>query len=357
MYMQTLSRSLGCAALLGVLAAGTLVPAHAHGTARPARGGGGSSLMWINALDLLPGDPSVHTAFNAVNSGVGGGLSGLIVTSDTLGSVATGGGNKVVEKGLSVPPGYDIAGVRVCYELSNPRSYISQIRLAQVQTPPSSATVLLDDATPLNAGGPTCATSQPANIDAAAGPVLLSLRLAYGNTADRVVIRGLALSLRRHAAPDPVMWINPLALQAGDPSVQTSFNAVNSGVGSGLSGLVIGSTTIGDTATGGGNKVIESGLEVPPGYAIKGVRVCYELSNPRTYISQVRLAQVQNPPSSAIVLLDSAAPLNAEGPTCTTIPTSVDPGQGETLLSLRLNVADTSDRIVVRGLGLVLGSQ
>src|SRR5262249_47193814 len=66
--------------------------------------------MWINHMDLVPGDPSVLTSFNAVNSGVGGGLSGLIIMSSTTGDTATGGGNKVVEKGLQVPPGYLITG-------------------------------------------------------------------------------------------------------------------------------------------------------------------------------------------------------------------------------------------------------
>src|SRR5437867_9545778 len=95
-----------------------------------------TGIMWINHLDLLPGDPSVQTSFNAVNSGVGGGLSGLIIGSSTLGDEADGGGNKVVETALEVPPGFKIIGVRVCYENSNPRSFISQTRLAQVQNPP-----------------------------------------------------------------------------------------------------------------------------------------------------------------------------------------------------------------------------
>jgi hypothetical protein len=90
--------------------------------------------MWINPLDFLAGDPSVKTSFNAVTSGVGGGLSGLIIESTTIGDEASGGGNKVVERGLDVPPGYRITGVRVCYELSNTRSFIDQIRLAQVRS-------------------------------------------------------------------------------------------------------------------------------------------------------------------------------------------------------------------------------
>ncbi len=116
--------------------------------------------MWIDHLVFLPGDPSVQTSFNAVNSGVGGGLSGLIIGSSTLGDEAEGGGNKVVETALEVPPGFKIIGVRVCYENSNPRSFISQTRLAQVQNPPATALVLLDDPTHLNAAGPVCVNNQ-----------------------------------------------------------------------------------------------------------------------------------------------------------------------------------------------------
>ena len=50
------------------------------------------TIMWINNLDFLPGDPSVITSFNSANSGVGGGLSGLIIESTTVGDQAEGGG-------------------------------------------------------------------------------------------------------------------------------------------------------------------------------------------------------------------------------------------------------------------------
>jgi len=154
-------------------------------------------IMWINHLDLVPGDPSVLTSFNAVNSGVGGGLSGLIIMSSTTGDTATGGGNKVVEKGLQVPPGYLITGVRICYELSNQRSFIDQIRLAQVQDPPSSALVRLDDATHLTNVGPVCVNSAPTTIDPELGAVRLDLRVNFGDTSDKIVVRAVALHLER----------------------------------------------------------------------------------------------------------------------------------------------------------------
>lgn len=154
---------------------------------------------------------------------------------------------------------------------------------------------------------------------------------------------------------DQIMWINHLGFLAGDPSVRTSFNAVSSGVGGGLSGLIIESNAVGDTAPSGGNKVIETGLQIPPGYIVTGVRTCFELSNSRSFITQTRLAQVQNPPGSASVLLDDGADLNGAGPTCVDSQvTSVDQAQGAVLLSYRVNFANTSDRIVLRAVGLRL---
>jgi hypothetical protein len=156
-------------------------------------------IMWIDPLDFLAGDSSVNTSFNAVSSGVGGGLSGLIIQSTTTGDTGSSGGNKVVEKGIQVPPGYLLTGVRVCYQLANARSFITQIRLAQVQNPPSSATVLLDDATDQTNAGPVCVNSQPTSIDPGIGGVLLSFRVNFGDTSDRIVVRAVGL----HLEPKP----------------------------------------------------------------------------------------------------------------------------------------------------------
>lgn len=152
-------------------------------------------IMWVNHFDLLPGDPSVKTSFNAVSSGVGGGLTALVIESTTTGENAQNGGNKVVHMGLQVPPGYSIRGVRVCYELSNKRSFISQIRLAQVQTPPQTAIVLLDDGTDQTHSGPICVDSAATSVDPAAGEVILSLRVNFGNTADKIAVRAVGLHL------------------------------------------------------------------------------------------------------------------------------------------------------------------
>jgi hypothetical protein len=153
-------------------------------------------VLWVNPLDLVAGDASVTTTSNAVDSGVGGGLAGLVVHSSTTGEDAQGGGNKVVWMGLQIPPGWRVVGVRVCYELSSARSFISQIRLDQLQDPPATAVVLLDDPTDLVAVGPVCVNSQSTDIDPRAGAIFISFRVNFGRVGDAIVIRGVGIRLK-----------------------------------------------------------------------------------------------------------------------------------------------------------------
>jgi hypothetical protein len=80
--------------------------------------------------------------------------------------------------------------------LSSTGSFISAIRLSQVQNPPSTALVILDDATALTNQGPVCVDSAATSVDASLGSVLLDLRVKFGNTADKIVIRGIGLHLQ-----------------------------------------------------------------------------------------------------------------------------------------------------------------
>ncbi len=160
------------------------------------------NVQWVNHFDLLSGDPTVtFTAAPSTNSGVGTGLTGLVITSNTLGDTDSVGGNKVVQMALELPQKTSIFGVRLCYELSDPGSsgsFVDQIRLAQVQDPPSTATVLLDDATAQDASGPTCVNSALASpaIQSKNGSVLLSLRIETGNVNDLIVVRALGLLVK-----------------------------------------------------------------------------------------------------------------------------------------------------------------
>jgi hypothetical protein len=148
-------------------------------------------IMWLNHLDLLPGDPSVTTRHEWVQS------HGLVVRSSTTGEMAPSGGNKVVTMGVQVPPGFLITGVRVCYELSNARTFISQIRLAQTQAPPGTQLVILDDGTDHTQPGPRCVDSARTTIDPGKGAVTLSLRVNFADTADQINILAVGLRLRK----------------------------------------------------------------------------------------------------------------------------------------------------------------
>jgi hypothetical protein len=154
-----------------------------------------AGVEWLSHFNLLPGDSSVSVTYNAVNSGVGTGLTGLVVHSSTTGDTANGGGNKVVEIAGGPMPGYHVTGARLCYENSSPDTYIDDIRLAQVQNPPSIAIVALDDTTPQNLVGPNCYDTQQVDIDPATGTILLDLRVNFASTDDVIVIRGLGFNV------------------------------------------------------------------------------------------------------------------------------------------------------------------
>jgi len=159
-------------------------------------------IYWLNHLDLLPGDSSVQTTFQALSCPGVGGLTGLAIKSTTTGELGPDGENKVVETGIPVPPDFLIRGVRVCYQVNaaaDADTFISQIRLCQLQDPSSSCSVLLDDATDQLDDGPVCVNSSPTFIDPdppdAEGSLLLSLRVKFGSTADTICVRGVGLIL------------------------------------------------------------------------------------------------------------------------------------------------------------------
>jgi hypothetical protein len=173
-------------------------PALARG-GHSGEGKGETRVQWVNHFDLLSGDPTVTTTSSlSTSSGVGGGLTALVIGSSTPGDLDSVGGNKVVQMALELSPKARIVGVRLCYELSDPGpsgSFIEQIRLAQIQDPPATALVLLDDATAQNASGPTCVNSALVSppIRAKDGSVLLSLRVNFSNTADLIAVRAVGL--------------------------------------------------------------------------------------------------------------------------------------------------------------------
>ena len=153
------------------------------------------TIMWIDHFGLQPGDATVQTSAQGTTP-AGFGFAGLVVTSTTTGEVSPAtGSRKVVHRALEVPPGYTVKGVRVCYELSNSRTFISRIGLAQVANPPTAATVVLDDDTDRTNLGPICIDSAETTVATTSGSILLSLQLNFGDIGDSIVIRGVGIRL------------------------------------------------------------------------------------------------------------------------------------------------------------------
>jgi len=163
-------------------------------------------VLWLNHFELFPGQDALVTTHQlTLSCPFAHCLVGQVIESTTVGDTFPDGQTKEVLMAAGVPPGFTATGVRVCYELSNPASFITAIRLAQVNDPPGTATVMLDDPTNLTNPGPVCVdTGQPPDVFMPFGPiqpekgtVLLSLRLNYADTAHQIVIRGLALLLQK----------------------------------------------------------------------------------------------------------------------------------------------------------------
>jgi hypothetical protein len=163
----------------------------------------------------------------------------------------------------------------------------------------------------------------------------------------------------------PIYWLNHMDFLPGNPDVTVSFIS-NSCPGGTLNGLRINATTTGEVFPVE-NKVTK-GVPVPPDFLIKGVRVCYfvhETSANETFISQIRLSQLGDPPDIALVVLDDGTDLTDAGPTCVnSAETFIDPNpdgpvggfdlEGALRLTLNVNFGNTSDTICLRGVGLIL---
>ena len=65
------------------------------------------------------------------------------------------------------------------------------------QAPPASAVVMLDDGTDQTNPGPICVDSTATTVDPGLGELLLSLRVNFGNTADKIAVRALGLYLQK----------------------------------------------------------------------------------------------------------------------------------------------------------------
>lgn len=135
------------------------------------------------------------------------------------------------------------------------------------------------------------------------------------------------------------LWISPTEWITGDPTLKLSYPSVQHPA------VEITATTPGDL------KWVFTGLRLPAGILIKAVRVCYQLSNKKSFISQVRLTEMQAP-DVALVRHDDATDLLSTDPTCYVSNVGAYRPQGAVTLALRLKFAKKTDKITLGPVGV-----
>lgn len=98
---------------------------------------------------------------------------------------------------LSLPSNDEIKEVTICYKVSNPRSFISQIVL--VEMPPLGNEIIRhDDQTSLNSTSPECYSSKISGLFVPTDPVTLELRLRlnFQDTSDKIILNNVGVKSR-----------------------------------------------------------------------------------------------------------------------------------------------------------------
>lgn len=144
---------------------------------------------------------------------------------------------------------------------------------------------------------------------------------------------------------DYTVWLSPLNFVSAARPDRDTLTLVRGFVGDSLQ---ITSSEPGDL------KWISLSLPVPSNRTINKVMVCYQLSDAGSFISQVRLTEMKEPPS-AVVRHDDPTDLTSTEPTCYESDVSGLQPEGAITLSLRLNFGSTADTITLGAIGVQLG--
>jgi len=135
------------------------------------------------------------------------------------------------------------------------------------------------------------------------------------------------------------LWISPTEWISGDPTLRLGYPSVQHPA------VEITATAPGDL------KWVFVGLRLPTGILIKAVRVCYQLSSKKSFISQVRLTEMQAP-DVALVRHDDATDLLSTDPTCYVSTVGAYHPEGAVTLALRLKFAKKTDKITLGSVGV-----
>ncbi|MGH2720398.1 MAG: hypothetical protein ACRDJO_02185 [Actinomycetota bacterium] len=147
---------------------------------------------------------------------------------------------------------------------------------------------------------------------------------------------------------EDLVWVDHLRLSPAGTGVMVVHDAV----GTGQSGLVVLPRT---TGSAGEAYLLETVLEVPPGFHLRAVRVGFEASSPECCIDLIRLSQLNDPPDAAILLVDDDRARRAAGPAAVEVEApSIDATAGPVVLTLGFAFEDPRGWVTIRGLGLRL---
>jgi parallel beta-helix repeat protein len=138
--------------------------------------------IWLGPTNFVTGDPTLRVSYPFVSH-----------PSTIIGCTAPGD-FKWVSMGLRLPPDVLIEELVISYQVSNARSFISQIRLAEMTTP-DHATVIHDDPTHLTSTTPVTYNSAVSGR-LPAGALTLELRLNFQNASDEILLGAVGIKVR-----------------------------------------------------------------------------------------------------------------------------------------------------------------
>jgi hypothetical protein len=194
-YFNTSAKAI-LVAVLGLTLSTGIVYADKDGDSKKAEksenSGRRGQVIWLNHFDLQANDPlALTTASNSPASGIFPDLSGVVITPLIAGTPS-------VQMALDLPKETKITGVKICYTITGASSFISQVKLAQVnvQNPVTPDNAVTDD-TDLMSLAPICVDSRfsRSGIKAKNGPVVLSLGLS-ADPANKILIRGIGVYVK-----------------------------------------------------------------------------------------------------------------------------------------------------------------
>jgi len=140
--------------------------------------------IWISPTEYVTGDSTLAISYPSAEH-----------PNTTVTCKKDPGDYKWVSMGLRLPPDASIQDVIVCYQLSNATSYISQIRLQEMDTPDQSQ-ILHDDVTDLQSVAAVCYTSNVGGkVPGVGKAVALALRLNFSNKNHRIMLGAVGVRI------------------------------------------------------------------------------------------------------------------------------------------------------------------